>query len=292
MIDVHYAGLRYGDIMARRGIPSRFHRPPFVAGQEAAGVVAALGDGVERVGVGDRVFVNVLSGAYAERLVAEARTVRVLPDGVDLATSLAYMVNMPTAYLVVFEWGAIQPGQTVLLHAAAGGVGTLVQQILKSRLPDVEVIAISSPGKLEHCLANGATHVIDRTTQDYVERVREITDGRGVDVCLNSVSGPTLSTDHEAITTRGTWVIYGIAAGAAPIEHGRFGYRGITIKPMSILAWQGTDTLAAADRFAADWLVNEPLLVPNVRPLEEVAEAQRAMQNGSAPPGKTVFALR
>jgi NADPH:quinone reductase len=282
LVDVAFAGVRYGDVMARHGIPRKFHTPPFVAGQELAGTVAAIGDGVERFTVGDRVAANVLSGAYAELATVDAGQARRVPDGVGLDQVLTYLVNMPVAYLLVHHWAQLRDGESVLIHAAAGGVGSLAIEIITRDVPGARIIAMaSSDEKLEHCRAAGAHDTINYRARDYVEQTLELTDQEGVEVSMNSVSGTTLETDPKAIRTRGRWVVYGMAAGVAPIHHAAFGYRGITIKPMSILAFTGTPELVDAQRFTDEWMATETLDVPTRYTLDDIVAAQTAIEEGT-----------
>lgn len=300
-VRVHYAGLRWGDIMQRQGLPSR-HRPtPFVAGQEAAGEVDAVGASVTSVRPGQRVVAMVPAGAFAEYVVARPEMLWPVPPSVLLDRALAYPVNMRTAHLIVYAWAKVQDGETVLLHAAAGGLGLLILQILKRRFSNVRVLGIcSSPEKEALLKANGCDHVINRKTRDYVAEVTRICGpkatgfavggerGGGVDVVLNGVSGPTLATDPMVIRKRGRWVIYGYSAGHAVIDTSPFGYDGITIMPFSSIAWFGTPEADAAVAFTRQWLAEEDLIQPHVWPLEGVAAAQDAMEAGNTS-GKVVF---
>lgn len=301
LIRVAYAGLRWGDIMQRNGWPSRGRPTPYVAGQEASGVIEALGEGVEGFSVGQRVIAMPPNGAFGEYAAVPAFTVMALPDAVPFDRALAYPVNLRTAYLMVFVWARVQEGETVLLHAAAGGVGLLALQILKRRFNNVRVIGICSTDEKAAMLkAEGCDHVINRKTQDYVEEVNRICgpkatgfmtggeQGGGVDVSFNGVSGSTLVTDPQVIRKRGRWVIYGYSAGRGVIDTSPFGYDGITIMPFSSIAWRGTPEDAAARDFVADWLAREPLIEPQVWPLEKVAEAEAAMEAGQTA-GKVVF---
>jgi NADPH:quinone reductase len=304
LIQVAYGGLRWGDIMQRNGVPSRARPTPFVAGQEAAGEVVAVGSEVTKVAVGDRVVALPDGGAWAELVTAHESRVTSIPPHVGLDQALAYPVNLLTAYYAVNVWGKVQPGERVLLHAAAGGVGLLALQIMKRRLEDVTVAAVvGSAEKAEIAAANGADLVIDRSASDYVEEInrafgRKATgfaaggaQGGGVDVALNGVSGPTLDTDHRVIRKRGRWVIYGWAGGRGTLDTGAFGYDGITVMPFSSLAWLGTPEHRAGLEFVAHWLASEELVEPTVYPLDQVQEAERAMEEGRTA-GKVVLAVR
>jgi NADPH:quinone reductase len=301
-IRVEYAGLRWGDIMNRHGVPVRAAKPPFVPGQEVAGVVDALGEGVERFGLGDRVVAQPNGGGFAQYVCLPAAAVGRVPDGVSLTSVLVYRVNLPTAYLAVCEWAKVKDGESVLVHAAAGGVGSLAVQILKRRFNDVTVIGVAGSGaKVAEVLRHGADHAIDRSTQDYVAEVERIVGAKpagfapgapaaGVDVVLNGVGGPTLRTDRRVIKRLGRWVLFGTVAGAEPINVYEYAYDSITILPFSMIPFAGTEAMARARRFSRDWLATEPLDEPTVHPIDDIAEVQRAMESGHTI-GKVVFAL-
>jgi len=300
LIKVDYAGLRWGDIMQRNGLPRRMRTPPYVPGQEASGVIEAVGSGVTTLQRGMRVAAFPLDGAFAEYLACAQERVSVVPNKVPLEKVLAYPVNMRTAHLMVYAWAKVQPGETVLLHAAAGGVGLLALQIMKRKLKDVTVIALAgSDEKIAICKANGADHCINYKTTNYVVAVNRIVGEKpkgldvgpprgGVHVALNGVSGPTLVTDPQVIRKRGRWVIYGYAGGRGVIDTSPFGYDGITIMPFSSIAWNGTPEYDQANAFTQEWLANEELLTPTVHKLEDMKEVQRAMEQGRTS-GKVVF---
>ena len=304
LIEVAYAGLRWGDIMQRNGWPSRGRATPFVGGQEAAGVIREVGEGVTGLKAGQRVVAMPPQGAFAEFVAAPATAVTPLPDQVGLASSLAYPVNMRTAHLMVFAWAKVKAGETVLLHAAAGGVGLMALQIMKKRLKNVRVIGIcSGEEKVKLLKSEGCDHVINRKTQNYVEEINRICgpkltgfmtggeQGGGVDVSFNGVSGPTLVTDPQVIRKRGRWVIYGYSAGRALIDTSPFGYDGITIMPFSSIAWRGTPEDEVARAFMLDWMAREKLVEPMIYPLDKVADAELDMEAGRTT-GKVVFRVK
>jgi NADPH2:quinone reductase len=291
LVRVAFAGLRYGDVMARYGIPSRGQAPPFVPGQEVAGVVEEVGEGVSDWSPGDRLAATTLGGGFAEYAAVNATQAQPVPDHVRLDQALVYLVNLPVAYLLVHAWAEIVPGDTVLVHAAAGGVGLLALQVIERRFPDVRVIALTSTSdKAELCRVHGADEVVNYKATSYVPRVRQLTGGLGVDVSLNSVAGPTLATDPQVLRTRGRWVIYGFSAGVAPLDLSTVGYQGLTIRPMSILAFLDQPVMAVAAAFTREWLRSEPLLDPVRYPLERIAEAQLAIEVGRNT-GKAVIEL-
>jgi NADPH:quinone reductase len=314
-IQVAFAGLRWGDIMARHGDPVRRFTPPFewVPGQEVTGRIDRIGPGVSGLSLGQRVFAAPQGGAYAEHVSVPAERVTPLPDRVPLDAALAYPVNLRTAWFLVYPWGKVQPGETVLVHSAAGGVGRLAVQIMKRKLWGVRVIALcGSDEKAEICRQDGADHVINYKASDYVAEVEKIAgakprgfspgvDGGGVDVSFNGVRGPTLQTDPLVIRKRGRWVLYGHAGDRQTSIDGTHGtrelidtqpytYDGITIMPFSNMAWIGQREQELARSFIEDWLARETLIEPTVYPLEDVPLAQRLMEEGRTM-GKVVFAV-
>lgn len=301
LVKVAYAGLRWGDVMARNGLPSRARTTPFVAGQEATGTIEAMGRAVSGWRIGDRVMVTTSGGAFAEYVSTRPGQLIRVPEHVPLATMLAYPVNLRTAYYMVYVWARVQEGERVLLHAAAGGVGLLALQILKRRFENVSVVAIaSSEEKLALLRAEGADYVVNRRTGNYVEEVLKIwgpkasgfeTGGErtgGVDVAFNGVSGPTLDTDWQVIRKRGRWVIYGYSAGRGRLDTSGFGYDGIAIMPFSSIAWRGTPEEGAATAFIEDWLARERLLTPTIHPLDDMQRVQIEFERGNTI-GKQVF---
>ncbi len=305
LIRVHYAGLRWGDIMGRNGIPVRSATPPFVPGQEASGVVAEVGENVTNFKVGDTVVALPYGGAYAEYLVVPSTgRISKAPPGVSLAGALVYKVNMPTAYLLVNEWAKVQEGETVLVHAAAGGVGMLCVQIMKRKFKNVKVIGLaSSDEKCKAVLAHGADHAINTTTQDYIAEVEKIVGVKprgfapnappaGVHVALNGVAGGTLQKDRLIIRPLGRWVLFGTPGGAEPVNLYANSYDSITIMPFSMIPFMihGTPQYARSQAFCDEWLATEELTAPVIHPIEDIVAVQRAMEERKTV-GKVVFAV-
>jgi NADPH2:quinone reductase len=293
LVEVAFGGMRWGDIMQRGGFPSRGRPTPFVAGQEASGIVVAVGAGVKRFKPGMRVVALPFDGAWAEFVCVPESRLTPVPDHVPLDRVLAYPVNLLTAYYAVMVWAKVQPGERVLLHAAAGGVGLLALQIMKKKLQDVTVVAlVGSDEKVALVKQHGADHVINYKSTDYVEAINTLLGpkatgfavggerGGGVDVSLNGVSGPTLDTDWKVIRKRGRWVIYGWSGGRGNLNTGAFGYDGITIMPFSSIAWMGTPEHVAGMQFVREWIDKEELLEPTVFDLDNAVEAERALEQG------------
>ena len=278
LIRVKAAGIIFGDVLARKGVEQE-RAPktlPYGPGAEVAGVIEAVGSEVAKFAPGQRVMARVADGGYAEFAVAAAGQVFPLPDDVPFDTALVYLVNLPAAHLVYHAFGAVRPKDTILLHAAAGGVGTLVTQIAK-RIGENTVIAlVSSDDKAAHSRANGADHVINYRTSDYVEEVLKITGGQGVDVCLNSVAGPTLQTDPYAIRNAGRWAIYGYAAGKGSIDPFKHFNRALTINVSASIGHAARPEFQQAGAALGEWLRTQPLDRPHQQfALDDVQAAHR-----------------
>lgn len=207
-------GLNYIDVYHRSGL---YPLPlPSGLGLEAAGVVEAVGTGVSELAVGDRVaYASPPPGAYAEeRLLAAERVVR-LPGSVDERTAAAAMLKGLTAQYLLRRTYHVQPGDTILFHAAAGGVGLIACQWAK-HLGATVIGTVGSETKAELARAHGCDHVIVYSSEDFVARVREITDGAGVPVVYDSVGADTWEGSLDCLSRFGTMVSFGNASGPVP----------------------------------------------------------------------------
>jgi NADPH2:quinone reductase len=209
-------GLNYADTYFRNGtypIPT-----PNNIGVEAAGVVTALGEGVTGLALGDRVtytgFLNTLGAYSTERIIGAAPLIK-LPDSISFETAAAMTMRGLTSAYLLRRLYAFKPGDTVLLHAAAGGVGLIVSQW--ARLLGLTVIGtVGSAAKAEVALAHGCTHVIDYSKSDVASSVRELTDGVGVNVVFDSVGKDTFAGSIDSLRRRGLLVCVGTASGPVP----------------------------------------------------------------------------
>ena len=184
-IAVRAAGLNWADLVARRGLYPDAPAPPAVLGYEVAGAVESVGDGVIGLEPGRRVFAATRFGGFAELAVADAANVAPMPEDMSFEDAAAIPVNYVTAYATGVLLPHTRRGETVLVHAAAGGVGIATLQLLR----DIGAVAIgtASGSKHEAIRAHGAAHAIDYRTQDTRAEVERITDGRGVDVVLDGL---------------------------------------------------------------------------------------------------------
>ena len=207
-------GLNYIDIYHRSGV---YKTPlPMCLGLEAAGVVEELGDGVSELRVGDRVCYGTGPlGAYSEARVMPAEKLLKTPAGIDDKQAAAIMLQGMTAQYLIRHTFRVEPGMTVLFHAAAGGVGTIACQWLK-HLGATVIGTVGSAEKAELAKANGCDHTINYTTENFVERVAEITGGAGVPVVYDAVGLATWEGSLDCLARRGMMVIFGNASGMVP----------------------------------------------------------------------------
>ncbi|WP_026623217.1 NADPH:quinone reductase [Ensifer sp. WSM1721] len=206
-------GLNFIDVYFRTGLYKSATGLPFVPGKEGAGVVTAVGDGVNQFSVGDRVAYASADGAYAsERNVDAAQLVKV-PDGISLETAAAMMLKGMTAQYLLNQTFKVGPETTLLFHAAAGGVGLIAGQWAKA-LGATVIGTAGSQEKIDLALAHGYDHVINYRSENFVARVKELTGGRGVDVVYDSVGRDTYPGSLDCLKPRGLWVSFGNSSGA------------------------------------------------------------------------------
>lgn len=209
-------GLNFIDVYFRTGLYKAPNGLPFVAGREGAGTVTAIGTDVTAFSIGDRVAYAGAAGAYArERNVDVKQLVRV-PEGIALETAASMMLKGMTAEYLLNRTLKVGPDTALLFHAAAGGVGLIAGQWASALGAPVIIGTVGSPEKAELALAHGYTHVINYRTENFVERVREITGGKGVDVVYDSVGKDTYPGSLDCLKLRGLWVAFGQSSGALP----------------------------------------------------------------------------
>ena len=210
----HAVGLNYIDTYHRTGL---YPLPlPSGIGLEGAGVVEAVGEGVTEVKVGDRVaYAGGPIGAYAEVRNIPAHRLLILPDSIGFDTGAAMMLQGLTAAYLLRKTYRVQPGDAVLIHAAAGGVGLIACQWAKA-LGATVIGTVGSPAKAELAKAHGCDHVIDYSTENFTQRVRDITGGEGVPVVYDGVGKDTFMGSLDCLRPMGMMVSYGNASGPVP----------------------------------------------------------------------------
>jgi NADPH:quinone reductase len=211
LIDVETISIEGGDLLARAESPPP--SVPHVVGYLAAGTVAEVGAGVEERAVGDRVVTLFEAGSHAARRAVPAIVTWPVPDGLDAARAAGVPVALGTAHECLFTAANLEAGQTALIHAGAGGVGMAAIQLAKQAGATV-ISTASNDDKLERLKEFGLDHGINYASENFVERTRELTDGRGADVILDSVGGRNLVDSIGALAYRGTLVSLGVAGRA------------------------------------------------------------------------------
>lgn len=282
LIKVEAASIIFADVLMRKGdYPILPGSLPFVPGREVAGIVDQVGANVTSIKPGMRVMGQMHTGGYAEYAKTSMDQVFVLPDRVSYLQGLVYFANLRVAYMVYNVFGKVQPKDTILVHAASGGVGSLITQIAERRGNNVVIALSSSDEKLEFCRANGADYLVNYKTTDYVKEVLRITDGQGVDVSLNSVGGPTLETDPYTIKPTGRWVIYGYAAGKGLIDPYKHMLKSLTITASSIYTYAFREEWRQAMEFLENWLSTEEDLLSVTRTfrIEEIVQAHHWLED-------------
>jgi len=213
LVRIAAAGVNYIDTYHRRGL---YKVPlPFTPGVEAAGVVEAVGPEVSEVQVGDRVAYTGPLGAYAEYAVVPASRLVELPEAIDFPTAAAVLLQGMTAHYLTHSTYPLKPGDTALVHAAAGGVGLLLVQVAKMRGARV-IGTVSTEEKAALAREAGADEVILYTRQDFEAEVRRLTDGRGVEVVYESVGKDTFDKSLNCLAPRGYLVLFGQSSGPVP----------------------------------------------------------------------------
>jgi NADPH2:quinone reductase len=213
LIDVAAAGVNFIDTYHRSG---RYPlQTPFVLGVEGAGTVTAVGAGVAGVRVGDVVASHEIKGSYAPRAVLAADRAVPVPDGVSAEDAAAAMLQGMTAHYLTHSIAPVQPGDTVLVHAAAGGMGLLLTQVVKLRGGRV-IGTVSTAEKEKLARDAGADEVIRYTETDFAAETRRLTGGEGVSVVYDGVGGSTFDGSLASLRLRGMLALYGAASGPVP----------------------------------------------------------------------------
>ena len=284
-------GLNYIDTYHRTGaykIPAL----PGVIGMEGCGVVTAVGSGVTDLKEGDRVAYANPIGAYAEeRLIPADRVVKV-PDAIPDQTAAAMMLQGMTARYLLLETFKVGPGSTLLFHAAAGGVGLIVCQWAR-HLGATIIGTVGSAEKGELAKANGCTHIINYRTENFVERVKEITSGKLCDVVYDGVGKDTFPGSLDCLKPRGLWASFGSASGPVPpFDIGVLAAKGslYATRPTLFTYVASRDQLVANANDLFD-VVSRGIVkirVDQTYPLSEAAQAHRDLE-GRKTTGSTVL---
>lgn len=283
LVRLHTAGVNYADIYMRSGaarIPIPF---PFTPGIEGAGVVESVGPGVTEVKAGDRVaYATGSVGSYAEYHIVKASQLAPLHDEFSFDQGGAIILQGLTAHYLLHDFYPITRGSVVLVHAAAGGMGLLLVQWL-THLRAVTIGTVSTEEKARVAREAGADHVINYTRQDFVEEVRKITDGRGVDYVIDGVGKTTFTKNFEALRHRGWATIFGMASGPAdPVVPNSLMAKSLTISGGALFNFITTrDELLRRSTEVFRGLREGflKLRIDRVLPLDQAAEAHRLLES-------------
>jgi NADPH:quinone reductase len=280
LVRVEATGVNFIEIYNRKGI---YKSPiPFTPGEEGAGTIAAVGPGVTDFRVGDRVVSFNLKGSYAELALADADRLIAVPDEVSTRDAAAVILQGITAHYLVTSVYAVQPGDTCLVHAAAGGVGLLLCQMAKRRNAIV-IGTVSTEEKAELARAAGADEVILYTTQDFVAEVARITGGKLAQVVYDSVGATTFEKSLQCLARRGMLGLFGQSSGLVPpfdplllLRHGSLFMTRPTIAHYTAtrdeLVWRAGDVLGWVRDGSLDVRIDRAV------PLAEAGDAHRALE--------------
>ena len=284
-IDVAYAGINYADVLARRD-GYQVASLPFVPGLEVSGTVRGLGPGAAGFAVGEKVAAFIPSGGYAEVALADTASVYPLPEGTDLREAATWLAVLPTAYALINGPASITPGESVLIHSAAGGIGTVAGQLAKAAGAANVYGVVSSSEKATYALRFGYDRVF--VGDEYLEALPEATGGQGVDVILDPVGGDTLRANLKLLARFGRLISFGNASGQENWQIGPTDLypRGLGIFGFSIRALSRDDPARlrriteSAIASAAKTGIELPITAEYT--LDDVAEAHRLLESRSA----------
>jgi NADPH2:quinone reductase len=280
VVDVAAAGVNYMDIYQREGAGNYRPELPFVPGAEGAGTVSAVGEGVTHLAVGDHVAWAGPGRSYAEQVALPARSAVPVPDGLSLQVAAAAMLQGMTAHYLVTSTYPVQAGDVAVVHAAAGGVGLLLTQMVKRR-GGIVVATTSGGEKAELARGAGADHITGYDT--FRDVVDDVTDGTGAHVVYDGVGKDTFDDGLAALRPRGMMVLYGAASGPVPpLDPQRLNSGGslFLTRPTMFHYVADPDELKWRSGEVFDWIVKGELdvRIGGTYPLADAARAQQDLE--------------
>lgn len=308
LVKVAAAGVNFADILARTGIYPDAPKPPCVIGYEVAGEVAVLGSSVTSFSIGDRIIAPTHFGGYSSYVCVPEEQAFPLPKGLGFAQGAALPVTYLTAYQLVIAMGRIEPGETILLHSAGGGVGLSVIDL--AAIVGAKVIGIASSAKHDFLRARGLYGIIDGQTDDIMARVMKLTNGRGVDLALDAKGGRSWRDSYACLKTTGRLGVYGISSAITlggrwlPAVRALAGAPWFRFNPLAIMndnrgifgvnlrhVWEDFEPARTWMRQILDWQIQGKFtpIVDRSFPFREAALAHRYLQSHSNI-GKVVLA--
>ena len=296
LIKIAASAVNRADTQQRKG---NYPPPPGeseIMGLECAGVIDAIGPGVQGWSVGDRVMTILGGGGYATFATAPAGTLMSIPDGFSMTDAAAIPEVFLTAYLNIFREAGLKSTETLLMHGGASGVGTAAIQLAKTLGPSTVIVTVGSEEKANACKALGADHAINYKTEDFVERVLEITEKRGANVILDHIGGGYFKQNTACLAIYGRLVIIGLMGGAkAEINIGRLMVKRQRVIGSVLRARSIAEKTALTQAFSEEALGLFPTgelkpVVHEVLPLEEIVRAHEMME-ANANTGKIVLSV-
>ncbi len=294
LVNIKAAGINFPDLLSIAGTYQVKTPPPFIPGSEAAGIVEAVGEGVRQYKSGDRVIVTPGSGGFAEKCSLPEKQCLPLPDSLSFEQGAGFTITYATSYHAFQQSTQLQKGETVLVLGAAGGVGITAVEIARTLGAKV-IAAASSEEKLQFAREAGADETINYSSDNLRESIRELTNGKGVDVVYDPVGGELAQQALRSLAWQGRYLVIGFASGEIP----NFPANIALLKEARIIGvWWGTwshhnpgDSLQNMQELAA--MVEQGRLQPRVTesyPLEKFVDAFRAITERRAR-GKVVLTL-
>ncbi|ARF16265.1 quinone oxidoreductase family protein [Sporosarcina ureae] len=292
LVEIKAIGVNYADVARREGkyvVPTPL---PFVPGAEVAGVITEVGKDVKRFKPGMRVVSLIESSGYSEYAAIPEMTLAPIPDGVEYTDAVALPLQGQTAYHILKTMGRLEKGETVLVHAAAGGVGAIAVQLAKLFGAGKVIATASSEEKLAHAKEMGADHLVNYTEEGWELKVRELTDGKGVDVALEMVGGDIFRKTLKCLAPFGRMVVFGAASGErSPMDAGELMQRNQSVVGFFLpQIMKNFEVYQNSFKELLDYVRNGDLqlTIGGTFDLEEAAEAQRQLQ-GRKTMGKLVL---
>jgi NADPH2:quinone reductase len=287
LIEVKGASVNFADIKARQGGYHLGKKPPFIPGIDVAGIVIEVGSKVTRFGAGDRVLAFPASGSYAQKCVAAESLSFAIPDSVDFITAAACPIAAGTVTHMLTSIARIKSHERLLVHAAAGGVGTMAVEVAKALGIKIIFGSTGSPWKIERLGKKGLMAIVDYTGEDYPESIKALTDGEGVDVILNPIGGRSINRDLKCLAPFGRIVQFGMLSGepsAVPVEVLHPTNRSITGFSFGHYRKFRPELIQATmDRLIGFLEQGEiEVTIDRCLPLSEAAQAHRCLENREA----------
>ncbi|MES2602610.1 MAG: NAD(P)H-quinone oxidoreductase [Pseudomonadota bacterium] len=295
LIKVAAAGVNRPDVLQRLGL---YPVPPGASdlpGLEISGEVVALGDGVTKRKIGDKVMSLVAGGGYAEYCITHETHAMSVPKGLSMVDAGAVAETLMTVWHNVFERGGLKPNETLLIHGGSSGIGTMAIQMAKAHGAKV-FVTVGGQDKVDACLKLGADAAINYKTEDFVEKIKALTDGAGVNVILDMVGGDYIDRNYEAAAVEGRIVQIAFLGGSkatpnfAKLMMKRLHHTGSTLRPRSVA--DKAAMVSAIEAKAMPWFADgrvKPLMDSSF-PLKEASKAHARMES-SQHIGKIVLTL-